>query len=237
MILYHGSYADIKKIDLSLAEKGKDFGKGFYTTTIREHAVLWAERQGKRLNCAGFISVFNFDYDRAFLSGQYNTKIFEGYTFEWLDFVKVNRTNYTDNQVHDYDIIEGPIADDKVNRNMPRYESGEMSAEEFLKMLKYDGSHQICFCTQKSLDTIKRMDLKAHFKIEDICSLVTKCLGKNDHLSEEEIQDLFYESETYDKLSDESSLLHLKPWQEIYSLVKIEMEKAQAKSNGDNSES
>ena len=30
MLLYHGSYAPIDKIDLSMCASGKDFGKGFY---------------------------------------------------------------------------------------------------------------------------------------------------------------------------------------------------------------
>jgi len=32
MILYHGSYMEIKQIDLSKCEPYKDFGQGFYTT-------------------------------------------------------------------------------------------------------------------------------------------------------------------------------------------------------------
>lgn len=38
MILYHGSYAPINKIDLSLCAQGKDFGKGFYLTENFEQA-------------------------------------------------------------------------------------------------------------------------------------------------------------------------------------------------------
>ena len=34
MILYHGTNIDIDKIDLNKCAPYKDFGKGFYTTTI-----------------------------------------------------------------------------------------------------------------------------------------------------------------------------------------------------------
>ncbi|WP_461252230.1 DUF3990 domain-containing protein [Treponema sp. R8-4-B8] len=36
MIVYHGSYEEIVKIDLSKAVPNKDFGRGFYTTKNRE---------------------------------------------------------------------------------------------------------------------------------------------------------------------------------------------------------
>ena len=36
MILYHGTNCSIDKIDLDKCRPYKDFGKGFYLTTIRE---------------------------------------------------------------------------------------------------------------------------------------------------------------------------------------------------------
>ena len=38
LILYHGSYCEVKKPDLSMCAKRKDFGQGFYLTTSREQA-------------------------------------------------------------------------------------------------------------------------------------------------------------------------------------------------------
>jgi len=38
MILYHGSNVVINKIDLSLGNPDKDFGKGFYLTDIKSQA-------------------------------------------------------------------------------------------------------------------------------------------------------------------------------------------------------
>ena len=38
MLLYHGSYAPIHEIDLSMCASGKDFGKGFYLTDDLEQA-------------------------------------------------------------------------------------------------------------------------------------------------------------------------------------------------------
>ena len=33
MILFHGSYAKVEKIDLGMCANAKDFGKGFYLTS------------------------------------------------------------------------------------------------------------------------------------------------------------------------------------------------------------
>jgi len=222
MILYHGSYTKIKEIDLSKAKRNKDFGRGFYTTKIGRHADAMAKQQGRKHSCKGVVSIFKFDFDRAFLSGEYKVRRFDKYTLEWLGFIESNRTNKTDAPVHDYDMVEGPVADDKVIRNMPDYESGIISAEEFLEMLQYEDSHQICFCTQKSLDTIEPLSYEEYRKIKDVSSFVIYYLQMNDGMSEEDAQDFYYESETYRQLSDEDTRLYIKPWEEIYEMLKKE---------------
>jgi len=222
MILYHGSYTRIKEIDLSKARRNKDFGRGFYTTKVGRHADAMAKQQGRKHNCKGVVSIFKFDFDRAFLSGEYKIRRFDKYTLEWLGFIESNRTNKTDAPIHDYDMVEGPVADDKVIRNMPDYESGIISAEEFLEMLKYEDSHQICFCTQKSLDTIEPVSYEEYRKIKDVSSLVIYYLQMNDGMSEEDAQNFYYESDTYRQLSDEDTRLYMKPWEEIYEMLKKE---------------
>lgn len=47
MILYHGSYMQIEKPRILIQEKGRDFGFGFYTTTIRNQAERWAIRTAR----------------------------------------------------------------------------------------------------------------------------------------------------------------------------------------------
>jgi len=56
-------------------------------------------------------------------------------------------------QKHDYGIIEGPVADDKVQRRINRCLEGEISREDFFEQLTKhpEPSHQICFCTVNSL--------------------------------------------------------------------------------------
>ena len=47
MILYHGTNLDIDRIDLEKCAPYKDFGKGFYTTTIFEQAKAMAVRKSR----------------------------------------------------------------------------------------------------------------------------------------------------------------------------------------------
>lgn len=44
MILYHGSNTRIEEIDLSLCRPYKDFGRGFYLTSVAQQAQEMAKR-------------------------------------------------------------------------------------------------------------------------------------------------------------------------------------------------
>lgn len=44
MLLYHGSYTGISKIDLDKCTRGLDFGKGFYLTSSFEQAYAYVSR-------------------------------------------------------------------------------------------------------------------------------------------------------------------------------------------------
>ena len=39
LILYHGSYCEVKLPDLNKCAKRKDFGQGFYVTSSKEQAI------------------------------------------------------------------------------------------------------------------------------------------------------------------------------------------------------
>jgi hypothetical protein len=50
MTVFHGSNADFGKVSLHFAKDKRDFGRGFYTTVIREQAETWAESMCRRYN-------------------------------------------------------------------------------------------------------------------------------------------------------------------------------------------
>lgn len=45
MTLYHGTNSEFSEIDFSHSKDKRDFGKGFYTTTMYEQAEKWAKNQ------------------------------------------------------------------------------------------------------------------------------------------------------------------------------------------------
>ena len=73
-------------------------------------------------------------------------------TDEWLDFV----VDYRRGVKHDYDIVEGPMADDQIWDYVEDFMEGTISREAFWVLAKFKyPTHQIVFCTQKAMETIK----------------------------------------------------------------------------------
>ena len=44
MLVYHGSYTEIRQPEIRKGRNTKDFGNGFYCTVIKEQAQRWAKR-------------------------------------------------------------------------------------------------------------------------------------------------------------------------------------------------
>lgn len=223
MIVYHGSYKEIKEIDLSMARPNKDFGAGFYTTNIREQAEVWARIKGDIYGSHGVVTGFKFAVS-AFSDNYYKTLRFSEYSEEWFEFIVKNRDTGTNIPVHDYDIVEGPVADDKVTSKINDYLRGEISAAVFFREIsKYPHpTHQICFCTVKSLNSISRIDLKILSRIENMGYNVVENIVKAG-IDRKKALEQYLLSETFAILQDESSRLYEKSWQEIYEMLKKEI--------------
>jgi hypothetical protein len=224
MQVFHGSYTEIESVDLSKCQANKDFGRGFYVTRFRKQAEEWAEIIGKVNEIVGVVTEFTF-YERAFTEESLKVLRFSEYSEEWFDFVILNRNLESTEQKHDYDIIEGPVADDKVQRRINRYLEGEITREEFFKQLtKYpEPSHQICFCTVNSLRMLKKSNYKPIIIIEDISELIVAKLVTNFGFDEETATDKFFSSDTFSKLTDISNQFYQKDWTEIYQLLLNEL--------------
>lgn len=151
---------------------------------------------------------------------------FDDYTDEWFDFVVLNRRKDSPIKVHDYDIIEGPVADDRILQNITRYMEGKISREKFFEILRRDEelTHQICFCTSDSLLMIEPIDkdLNINYDVSEISELIIKQLIINFNIDEENAADIFYTSKTFSELSDKSTEFYKKSWQEIYEILKLE---------------
>ena len=158
MILYHGSNVDIESIDLSRSSVGKDFGCGFYLTASKEQAERMGRRRARLYGGEMVVSSFEFDEKAAREAGM-NIKVFESYSKEWADFILANRKNDSRTQIHDFDIVHGPIANDDVGYQIRRLLAGLITIENFLKELKFkEGvTYQYFFATERSVQFLKKL--------------------------------------------------------------------------------
>ena len=229
MKVYHGSYIKIDRIDLMLCRPNRDFGRGFYVTKFAHHAQNWAAIIGRKHNTQGVVSEFEY-VESAFVRSICKIKQFEDYNEEWLDFVVMNRDVHGSELAHDYDIVEGPVANDKVQNRIEEYLTGKISKSDFLEELKYhETTHQICFCTLNSLQAINcRLGVGAHRYLVDIAEPILENLMTDFNIDEAKATDLFYTSKAFAQLADETTELYKKTWQEIYELLKRELKNAVA---------
>ena len=222
MKVYHGSYTRIETIDLSQAEANKDFGKGFYVTNIRHHAERWAERIAREHNTTPVVTEFLF-YESAYTDSIYKVLRFPQPCREWVEFVMMNRDPNIPKPAHDYDIVEGPIADDWVTSQIKLFEKGKITMDELVEKLTFrESTHQICLCTTQSLSAIKMLDAIGFLEMEEIAKSVITALTESG-IERLTAMNLFYDSDTFTQLSDVSTSLYVKTWQEIYEMLNTEL--------------
>ena len=224
MKVYHGSYIKIDKIDLTQCRPNRDFGRGFYVTKYAHHAKNWSVIVGRRHNTQGVISEFEY-VESSFVRNICKIKQFEAYNEEWLDFVVMNRDVNGPEPAHDYDIVEGPVADDKVQNRIEEYLTGKVSKTDFLEELKYhETTHQICFCTLNSLQALNcGLGVGDNRYMVDISEPIIENLMLDFNVNEEKATDMFYTSDTFSQFADKSVELYKKSWQEIYEILKKEL--------------
>ncbi|HIT06404.1 MAG TPA: DUF3990 domain-containing protein [Candidatus Scybalocola faecipullorum] len=143
MILYHGSREIVEFPEIRKAKYNKDFYFGFYCTSIQEQAKRWASRYGE----IGYVNKYEY-----IPNPQLKYLIFPEMTEEWLDFVVDCRSG----KAHQYDIVEGPMADDTIYNYIQNFIDGKISREAFWVLAKFKyPTHQISFHTISALDTLK----------------------------------------------------------------------------------
>ena len=114
-----------------------------YIAIFEKQAERWATRYGEK----GYIN--RYEYTE-------NTELkilrFEKMTEEWLDFIISCRSG----QAHQYDIVEGPMADDTIYNYLQNYLDGKISRSAFWELVKFKyPTHQISFHTVSALDTLE----------------------------------------------------------------------------------
>ena len=152
MLVYHGSNVEVRNPSLLKSRKKTDFGRGFYTTTQKEQAEHWTSikidraKTGRRI-----VSVFEVD-DALLTNPELKIREFHGPDEAWLNFVVDSRKGVE----HDYDMVFGPVANDKVFTVVNLYESGVLDAPAAIAELKaYKTYNQLSFHTPRVLQALK----------------------------------------------------------------------------------
>ncbi|MDO4826598.1 MAG: DUF3990 domain-containing protein [Bacteroidia bacterium] len=146
-------------MDLTKSRIAKDFGKGFYLSPSLQNAKDWAERVTQREESGvPTVTMFKFD-ERNLDSKDLKVRIFNSYNLDWIDFILLNRQNKTSVNLHDYDIVTGPIADDSVGTQLFLFNRGYIDKNTLIQRLKGNKPKfiQYFFATEKA---VKKLVLK-----------------------------------------------------------------------------
>ena len=141
-IVYHGSNVEVAVPRILQNGFYKDFGYGFYCTNYEKQAKRWAmTKKGE--------SVINrYEYE---LCMDLKILSFDNMTDEWLDFVAKCRMGIE----HNYDIVEGPMADDQIWNFVEGFIDGRIPRKALWELVKFNyPAHQIVFCTEEALKTL-----------------------------------------------------------------------------------
>jgi len=156
MKLYHGGLLKIEKPQLIAPSvlRTCDFGSGFYTTTDLEQARRWVKiRQTRDRVSTGHVSIYEVPED-LLEAADLKRLVFTSASTDWLSFVMSNRTNRAFN--HNYDLVAGPVANDRVYATLTLFETEQLSIEETVHRLKtYTLVNQVLFHTEKALQKLR----------------------------------------------------------------------------------
>ncbi|MDR0979182.1 MAG: DUF3990 domain-containing protein [Lachnospiraceae bacterium] len=167
MVVFHGSNLEIENINLTKCNKYKDFGKGFYVTTIEEQAERMARRTVKRFGGVPTVTIFEFNEKNL---GSLKYKEFIEVDNDWAMFIINNRdkdfkniTSELSNYDNKYDIVFGAVANDDIATTFALYKDGFLSSEILKERLKYKKlSNQYSFHTEEAIKLLKKVGVKKY---------------------------------------------------------------------------
>ena len=143
MIVFHGGREKVEYPEVRVSRYNKDFYFGFYCTRLREQAVRWATRFGG----AGAINEYRYCENNSL-----RILRFPEMTEAWLDFIVACRLGHS----HDFDIVEGPMANDTIFNYVQNFVDGRISRAAFWELAKFSRpTHQISFHTARALATLQ----------------------------------------------------------------------------------
>ncbi len=142
--LFHMGFDIIEKPDLKIGRSNADFGQGFYLSDNEEFSKRWAQ---ERRGLSTYLNSYEMD-----LTGL-KVKRFSR-DEEWFRYISSNRANRPDD-LADYDIITGPIANDTIYATWGIITSGWMKPNQALRLLTFGPLYkQIAVKTERATDSL-----------------------------------------------------------------------------------
>ncbi|WP_448923320.1 DUF3990 domain-containing protein [Holdemanella biformis] len=143
MQIYYGSNVIVNQPKIITDGFYKDFGYGFYCTNFVKQAKRWAlTKKNKHV-----VNVYSYTENE-----NLNCLIFKEMSDVWLDFVVSSRQG----ERYDYDIVEGPMADDTIWNYVDDFTRGLISRTAFWELVKFKyPTHQIVFCYEAALKCLE----------------------------------------------------------------------------------
>lgn len=171
LILYHGSYCEVKNPNLLKCAKRKDFGQGFYLTTSKTQAesflrtsLIKAKAVGEieETQTFGYISTYRVELTEKLVIHK-----FADANIDWLHCITAHRKKQLFSEVKmemaKFDVIIGKIADDATNTTLTAYLGGafgpvgSLEADEFCinRLLPNRLKDQYCFKSDTALRCLR----------------------------------------------------------------------------------
>ncbi len=141
--LFHASKEIVEYPEIRISRFTKDFSWGFYCTKRKEQAIRWANRGSGN----PVVNYYEFVPNDCL-----SILKFEEMNDEWLNFIAKCRNG----QTHNYDIVEGPMANDTIWNYVNDFIVGKISRKQFWVMAEFKyPTHQISFHTLSAIHCLK----------------------------------------------------------------------------------
>ena len=121
----------------------KIFPGDFIVRIVMNRHIVWADRK----HAQGVVNIYSYIEDP-----RLNIKKFDKMSDEWLNFIAECRAG----KIHEYDIVEGPMADDTIWNFVNDYLANNISKAVFWEYAKFKHpTHQISFHSIRALGCLR----------------------------------------------------------------------------------
>ena len=170
-VVYHGTSELYKEslengVNLSYSKNNLDFGKGFYTTSNYNQAVIFANKRAEFSGNKPLVITYEVNKEIMYQLAL-NCLFFKNTDEQWYEFIFNNRVKNENiiSEFHNknclYDIVYGSVADGAIGLLTRKARDKKVDFQEFVKSVKpYNDYNQLSFHTNDSLKALMLSNVK-----------------------------------------------------------------------------